>query len=158
MASEERAYTLTDRGTFLAQRSGLDLAILSEGDPLLENPYSVIVISSAKHPSVNMEAARTFAQFLRSPAVQKTIAAFGVDKFGQPLFFPNRNHSEKKRSPSCSRGKIGRESRTAVWRRSCEARSPRRLLRTSKREQVFNASGDFSIDGKSARNPAPTAA
>ena len=87
MASEKRAYTLTDRSTFLAQGGKLDLAILSDGDPLLRNPYSVIVVSSEKHPSVNADAARRFSDFLLSAEVQRVIGEFGVELFQQPLFF-----------------------------------------------------------------------
>jgi tungstate transport system substrate-binding protein len=87
MASEKRAYTLCDRGTFLAQRKGLDLEILSEGDPLLVNPYGVIVVSPDKHPHVRSESARKFADFLLSTEGRKTIGDFGKDKYGQPLFF-----------------------------------------------------------------------
>jgi tungstate transport system substrate-binding protein len=89
LADEKEAYTLTDRGTYLAQRQqpGLDLAILSQGDPLLVNRYSVIVVNPDKHPGVKVEAARKFADFLLSPATQKTIARYGADRYGQPLFF-----------------------------------------------------------------------
>jgi tungstate transport system substrate-binding protein len=88
IASEKRAYTLADRGTFLSQRDRLDLAIHSQGDPLLRNPYAVIVVSSAKHPGVNHRAANRFAEFLLSPKVQSIIGKFGVERFGQPLYFP----------------------------------------------------------------------
>ena len=88
MASEKRAYTLSDRGTFLAQRERLDLTIFSEGDPFLRNPYSVIIVNSEKHPSVNRQAASRFSEFLLSPEVQRVIGEFGVERFGQPLFFP----------------------------------------------------------------------
>jgi tungstate transport system substrate-binding protein len=87
VASEKRAYALTDRGTFLAQRRGLDLAVLAEGDPLLVNQYSVILVSPAKHAHVHQDSARRFADFLLSPETQKEIADFGKDRFGQPLFF-----------------------------------------------------------------------
>ena len=89
MADEKRACTLVDRGTFLAHRARLDLTILSEGDPLLRNPYAVIVVSSQKHANVNHRAARRFSEFLRSPKVQRVIGEFGVESFGQPLFFPS---------------------------------------------------------------------
>lgn len=88
MASEKRAYTLTDRGTFLSQRDRLDLTIHVEGDPLLLNPYVVIVVSSKKHPGVNHQAASRFSEFLLSPNVQQIIGEFGVKQFGKPLFFP----------------------------------------------------------------------
>jgi tungstate transport system substrate-binding protein len=87
MASEKHAYTLTDRGTFLAQRKGLDLAILSEGDPVLVNRYSVIVVPPEKHPHVQTQPAQQFADFLLSAETQKVIGNFGTDRYGQPLFF-----------------------------------------------------------------------
>jgi tungstate transport system substrate-binding protein len=87
LASEKHAYTLSDRGTFLALRQGLDLAVLAEGDPLLVNPYHVIVVNSAKHPHVHRREAEQFADFLLSAEGQGLIADFGKDRFGQPLFF-----------------------------------------------------------------------
>lgn len=85
MAAEQRAYTLTDRATYLAQREGLDLVILVEGDPLLFNQYGVIPVTGASHP----EAARTFARWITGPEAQALIGAFGTDRLGQPLFTPN---------------------------------------------------------------------
>lgn len=101
MADEKRAYTLTDRGTFLTQRGKLSLAILVEGDALLRNQYSVIVVSSDKHPQTNHVAARQFADFLLSPDVQRTIGDFGVDQFGQALFLPNAG--QPRQNPSADR-------------------------------------------------------
>jgi len=66
MADHRRAYTLSDRGTFLAQRKNLDLVVLCEGDPQLLNFYSVILVSHDRHPQNNHEAARRFADFLLS--------------------------------------------------------------------------------------------
>jgi tungstate transport system substrate-binding protein len=88
IANEKSAYTLSDRATFLTLQNELDLEILTERDPLMQNNYAVIVTSSKKHPRINAEAARQFADFLVSPATKKVIAGFGVAKFGQPLFFP----------------------------------------------------------------------
>ncbi len=89
MASEKQAYTLSDRSTFLALRDRLDLIILEEGDPVLCNPYSVMVVSPKKHFRVNQKAARRFANFLLSAKVQSIIGEFGIELFGQPLFFPD---------------------------------------------------------------------
>jgi tungstate transport system substrate-binding protein len=89
IASERTAYTLTDRGTYLALRSTLQLAIVSEGDQALANFYSVIEVNPAKHAKVNQEGARAFADFMVSPATQAIIKTYGVDKFGQPLFSPD---------------------------------------------------------------------
>jgi tungstate transport system substrate-binding protein len=90
MASEKHAYTLTDRGTFLSQRRGLDLVILCQGDPLLVNQYSVIRVNPAKHPHVRAAQAEQFADFLLSAEVQKAIANFGKERYGEPLFFAGK--------------------------------------------------------------------
>jgi len=95
MASEKQAYTLSDRATFLAQRDGLDLAMLLQGDPLLVNQYSVIPVSPEKHPHVRHEAAREFADFLLSPECQRAIAVFGKERYGEPLFFVGEARRDK---------------------------------------------------------------
>lgn len=89
VASEKGAYTLTDRGTFLAQRENLDLVILLEGDPPLLNPYHVITVNPEKRPKVNYEGAVAFYNFMIAAETQKVIGEFGVDTYGQPLFFPD---------------------------------------------------------------------
>ncbi len=88
LASERQAYTLSDRGTFLAHRERLELALLAEGDPLLRNEYAVILLDPKQHPQLQHAAARRFADFLVAPQTQRVIARFGLAKFGQPLFFP----------------------------------------------------------------------
>jgi tungstate transport system substrate-binding protein len=87
LADQKRAYTLSDRATFLAQRQGIDLDILFQGDPSLLNRYSVILVNQDKHPHVRQQAARTFRNFLLSPEGQKAIADFAKDRYGEPLFF-----------------------------------------------------------------------
>lgn len=89
MATEKRAYTLSDRATFLALKGELDLDLLVQGDPLLRNRYTVILVNPKEHPHVRHEAARRFADFLRSAEVQRRIGEFGNDKYGEPLFFPD---------------------------------------------------------------------
>lgn len=88
MASERRAYSLSDRATYLAQKGHLDLAIVAEGDPLLENRYHVIVASPARHPGVRTAEAREFAEFLNSEGARAAISSFGVERYGEPLFVP----------------------------------------------------------------------
>jgi tungstate transport system substrate-binding protein len=96
-ASEQRAYTLSDRGTFLALRANLyELVVLVGGesleqnsDPSLINPYSVIPVNPELHPGTASEAAQQFIDWIISLEVQERIAAYGVDRFGQPLFFPD---------------------------------------------------------------------
>jgi len=88
-ADERGAYTLTDRGTYLARREGLALPILMEGDPTLFNPYGVISVNPEKHPHVKYELAMKFIEWLTSVDTQEKIGEFGKDRFGMPLFAPN---------------------------------------------------------------------
>ena len=88
IASEKGGYALVDRGTFLAYKTNLNLEILLEGDPFLLNVYHVLTVNPEKSKSVNLEGARAFADFITSPEGQGIIAEFGIDEFGQPLFFP----------------------------------------------------------------------
>lgn len=89
IASEKNAYTITDRSTYLSQKSHLQLDILNGGDPPLLNYYHVITVNPTKFPKVNRAGANAFADYLVSPETQKLIGSFGVDKFGQQLFFPD---------------------------------------------------------------------
>ena len=89
VASEKGAYTLTDRGTFLAQKANLDLVLVLEGDPPLLNPYHVITVNPEKWAKANYDGAMAFYNFMLAPETQKVIGAFGVEKYGQPLFFPD---------------------------------------------------------------------
>lgn len=90
IANEKSAYTLVDRATWLAHLKECDaLQSLVEGDPGLYNPYSVIVVASAKFPWVNAKLAQAFADFVRGAEGQKIIREFGVARFGGPLFFPD---------------------------------------------------------------------
>lgn len=94
IAAEKKAYTLSDRGTYLALRKKLGLAILHEGDPTLRNVYHVIEVNAARFPKVNSAGARAFADFLVSKAVQARIKEFGIATFGSPLFFPDAGFQE----------------------------------------------------------------
>ena len=89
VANQKQGYTISDRGTFLAQKENLDLEVIFEGSPKLLNYYHVIVVNPEKHGDVNVEGARAFAAFLVSDEVQQIIETFGVDEFGEPLFFPD---------------------------------------------------------------------
>lgn len=87
IASEKSAYTLTDRGTFLAQQENLDLVLILEGDPPLLNPYHVLTVNPEKYPNINYEGALAFYNFMIAPETQKIIGEFGIDLYGEPLFF-----------------------------------------------------------------------
>lgn len=89
IASEKGAYTLTDRATYLAFKKRVQLAVLLEGDAPLLNIYHVMEANPARSPRVNAAGGRAFADFLVSPEAQAVIKTFGVEKYGQPLFFPD---------------------------------------------------------------------
>lgn len=88
IANEKKAYTLSDRGTYLAYKKKIDLEILTDGDPLLFNPYGIIAVNPAKHPTMNYVLAMAYIGWVTSPEGQKIIQEFGKYKFGQPLFIP----------------------------------------------------------------------
>ncbi len=94
VASHQRAYALTDRGTFLVHAQRLDLVVLVEHDPLLRNIYHVMPVNPQKFPKVNAPAAQAFADFLVSEAGQRLIGDFGIAQYGQSLFTPAAHHSE----------------------------------------------------------------
>lgn len=88
IANDRRAYTLTDRGTYLAFQKRVDLPILVEKDRPLLNIYSVMEVNPANGPRVNAAGGKAFAEFILAPDTQAVIKTFGVDKYGQPLFVP----------------------------------------------------------------------
>ena len=87
LASSVNAYVLTDRATWLAFKNRGELGIVVEGDKRLFNQYGVMVVSRAKHPHVKADLAQQFADWVVSPAGQKTIGELRVN--GEPLFFAN---------------------------------------------------------------------
>jgi len=98
LSNEKRAYALTDRATWLSQKSRLsDLTVLVGGNRIEENadqanlfnPYGVIPVNPARHPQVNADLGEKFAQWIASLETQQLIASYGVDKYGQSLFRPS---------------------------------------------------------------------
>jgi tungstate transport system substrate-binding protein len=95
IAQERDAYTITDRGTYVALQKRVTLPILIEGDRALLNIYSVMEVNPANGPRVNAAGGKAFADFIVSPQAQKLIKSFGVEKFGQPLFVPVAHKKEE---------------------------------------------------------------
>ncbi len=88
IANERNAYTITDRGTYLALGKRVSLPILIEGDRALLNIYSVMEVNPANGPRINSAGGKAFADFMVAPQTQNVIRSFGIEKFGQPLFVP----------------------------------------------------------------------
>ena len=95
MADEKRAYTLTDRATYLAWRDRLQLEPMVEGDPLLYNVYHVLELNSRNAPRINLAGGKAFADFMVAPATQALIGEFGKARFGQSLFIPDAGKPDR---------------------------------------------------------------
>ena len=81
------AYTLTDRGTWIAFKNKSTFKIAVQGDKDLFNQYGVMLVNPKKHPKVKTVEGQTFIDWLIGPEGQAAIAAY--KKGGQQLFFPN---------------------------------------------------------------------
>ena len=88
VADDRRAYTISDRAALLAFSKRVALKIMVEGDRPLLNLYSVMEVNPANGPKVNAAGGKAFADSMVAPETQQTIAKFGADKYGQPLFVP----------------------------------------------------------------------
>ncbi len=92
-AATRGAYTIVGRIPFIngkMPRQGLEIMV--QGDVRLRRPYLVAVArqdAPGAGPPARLAAARELAAFLRAPATQEWIAAFGVGRYDAgPLFFP----------------------------------------------------------------------
>ena len=92
MADEMDAYCLTDRGTWLAKKANFpEMEIVVEGSAGLLNQYGVIAVNPEVYPDTNIDGANAYIEWICSEEVQALIADFGVEEYGEPLFFPNAN-------------------------------------------------------------------
>ena len=87
IADNKQAYTLSDRGTYLAYKEKITLSIVFENDHQLQNPYHVIIVSPEKHPHVDYILAKKYVEFIRSEEGQSIIKYFKIN--GEKLFLPN---------------------------------------------------------------------
>lgn len=94
IASEKGAYTMTDRATYLANQDNLQLEILVEGDNALLNVYHVITVNPEKWDTANYDGALAFLNFMIASSTQEVIGKFGVEKYGQPLFYPDADKTD----------------------------------------------------------------
>ncbi len=86
-AAQVPAYALTDRATWLSFANRGPLEIAFEGDPVLFNPYGIILVNPERHPHVKAEQGQAFIDWVVSQAGQEAIAGYTVA--GEQLFFPN---------------------------------------------------------------------
>ncbi|SKA94998.1 tungstate transport system substrate-binding protein [Caloramator quimbayensis] len=88
MADEKKAYTLTDRATYLSMKDKISLVILVEKNPILYNQYGIMMVNPKKH-KIKEKEVQTFIDWILSDKTQKLIGEYGRDKYGQSLFIPN---------------------------------------------------------------------
>ncbi|MCP4404115.1 MAG: solute-binding protein, partial [bacterium] len=88
LADDKQAYTMADRGTYLAFSEKISLKVLSEGDSILFNPYGIIAVNPEKFSHANYLSAMALIGWVTSVEGQAIIKEFGKDKFGMPLFSP----------------------------------------------------------------------
>lgn len=87
ITDEKQAYTLSDRGTYLAFADKLELQVLYQGAKELFNPYHVILVNPDKHPHVKAIQGRKYIDFLTGDEGQSLIRSFKVH--GKQLFYPD---------------------------------------------------------------------
>tara|TARA_R110002072_G_scaffold216995_1_gene374585 strand:+ start:11875 stop:13413 length:1539 start_codon:yes stop_codon:yes gene_type:complete len=86
LANEQDAYTLTDRGTYLAFKDKIDLNTSYQGDSILHNPYHVIAVNPELHPQINNESAEKYIKFITGDKAQNIIKNYQL--YGEQLFHP----------------------------------------------------------------------
>lgn len=90
IAAEKSGYTLTDRATWLSLKKNLGgLEILLQKDQVLNNIYHIMAVNPDKFDLVNYEGAKALTEFMARADVQEAIGTFGVEEYGEPLFFPD---------------------------------------------------------------------
>ena len=87
IAINKRAYTLTDRGTWIRFGNKSDFEILFEGSEELLNPYGLILVNPKKHPHVNVVDGQALIDWLIGEEGQQWINSYRVD--GKQLFYAN---------------------------------------------------------------------
>jgi tungstate transport system substrate-binding protein len=95
-ANQRQAYLLMDRATYLTLKREITLQVLVEKDPDLLNYIAVIRMNPAKFPKANAMGAKAFLDWLVSDEAQLLIRKFGVETYGESLFFPNSDEWRKK--------------------------------------------------------------
>ena len=85
LAAQRGMYILADRATFTNLQRELPIDIVYEGDPVLRNQYSVMLVRSPR----DTVGAAAFVEWITSPAARALIAAYGQERFGRQVFFPD---------------------------------------------------------------------
>lgn len=87
MADQMGAYTLSDRGTYIAFENKVALTLLYHQSPPLFNPYHIMAVNPEKHPHVRYDLATHYINFVIGEKGQKIIRDFRIKS--QQLFYPD---------------------------------------------------------------------
>jgi len=91
IAQEKKAYTMTDRGTYIKYQSqqggNAPLKVLVQGDKILLNQYSVIPVNPDNCKNVKYDLAGKFSDWMAGKNAQNLIKNFRL--LGKKLFIPN---------------------------------------------------------------------
>jgi len=88
IAAAMDAYTLTDRATWANFKNRQNLEIVTEGDPMLFNPYGSILVNPAKWPKVKFADAKIWHEWLTTKPGLDAITSYKIN--GEEVFFPPR--------------------------------------------------------------------
>jgi len=85
-ASQENAYILVDRATWLTLQQDIKIAELLTSGARLNNPYHIILVNPKKVKTVNYKASKALRNWLISPVAQTLIKNFKIGS--RQLFEP----------------------------------------------------------------------
>jgi len=90
MASDMKAYTLTDSATWAFLREKLSLKTLyrNQNESILKNFYSLILVNPERFPPVAFSKARAFLEWINSPEGRQKIQSYTIR--GEQVFFLQR--------------------------------------------------------------------
>lgn len=87
MASEQQAYCLTDKATFLSMEKDLNLGLLLEKGEDMKNTYSLIAVNPEKIDGLNVDGAKALIDWMLSDEASELIAKYGQEEYGVSLFY-----------------------------------------------------------------------
>jgi tungstate transport system substrate-binding protein len=85
LAAAVNAYALTGRAAWANFKTRVNLEILTEGDPVLINLYSSIIVNPGKRPDTKFKQAKRWHDWLTSRSGLDVITSYRID--GQEFFF-----------------------------------------------------------------------
>jgi len=89
IANQKKAYTLSDRSTWIAFNKKENLQIVCENLPPLFNQYGIILVNKKINDNLNIEEAKKYIDWITSEEAKKLINNYRVN--GKQLFFFNHN-------------------------------------------------------------------